>query len=230
MLSLVLIAVAFVDLRLSQIMGARLDWDVISFGNSPEDDVANGPTLSAGGARGLGPDGAGLCPCGARNPTVGRRRRAGTSASPPGRGVWYALASFVLLGALGLVVANPDKAEGQAGVRLVQTSPLWKRVANRTVSREEFLRSAKALGLGDFEAAGRTYPASARRDLNVVLIFLESSYNKHLSLFGSSEDDPAAALQIQGSDGSVPELLLELRRLNPGAVCHLHGALSGAGF
>ena len=97
------------------------------------------------------------------------------------------MASFVLLGALGLVVANPDKAEGQAGVRLVQTSPVWKRVANRTVSREEFLRSAKALGLGDFEAAGRTYPASARRDLNVVLIFLESSYNKHLSLFGSTE-------------------------------------------
>jgi arylsulfatase A-like enzyme len=61
-------------------------------------------------------------------------------------------------------------------------------VTNHTVSREEFLRSAKALGLGDFEAAGRTYPASARRDLNVVLIFLESSYNKHLSLFGSSEE------------------------------------------
>jgi arylsulfatase A-like enzyme len=98
------------------------------------------------------------------------------------------VASFVLLGTLGLVVANPDKAEGQAGVRLVQTSPVWKRVTNHTVSREEFLRSAKALGLGDFEAAGRTYPASARRDLNVVLIFLESSYNKHLSLFGSSEE------------------------------------------
>ncbi len=98
------------------------------------------------------------------------------------------MASFVLLGALGLVAANPDKAEGQAGLRLVQTSPVWKRAANRTVSREEFLRSAKALGLGDFEAAGRTYPASARRDLNVVLIFLESSYNKHLSLFGSSEE------------------------------------------
>ena len=104
-----------------------------------------------------------------------------------GRGVWYAMASFVLLGALGLIIADPDKGEGQAGVRLVQTSPLWKRAANRTLSREEFLRAAGTLGLGDLQAAGRTYPVSARRDLNVVLIFLESSYNKHLSLFGGTE-------------------------------------------
>jgi phosphoglycerol transferase MdoB-like AlkP superfamily enzyme len=119
---------------------------------------------------------------------LARRSRTRMSANPPGRGVWYALASFVLLGALGLIVANPDKAEGQAGVRLAQTSPFWKRVANRTLSREEFLRSAQGLGLGDFEAPGRSYPPSARRDLNVVLILLESSYNKHLSLFGSSEE------------------------------------------
>jgi phosphoglycerol transferase MdoB-like AlkP superfamily enzyme len=97
------------------------------------------------------------------------------------------MASFALLGALGLVVADPDKGEGQAGVRLVQTSPLWKRAANRTLSREEFLRAAETLGLGDLQAAGRTYPVSARRDLNMVLIFLESSYNKHLSLFGGTE-------------------------------------------
>ena len=79
------------------------------------------------------------------------------------------------------------KPKVRLGCAWSRPAPLWKRVANRTVSREEFLRSAQALGLGDFEAAGRTYPASARRDLNVVLIFLESSYNKHLSLFGSSE-------------------------------------------
>src|SRR5262249_50524891 len=35
-LSLVLIAVALIDLRLSQIMGVRLDWDVLAFGNSPK--------------------------------------------------------------------------------------------------------------------------------------------------------------------------------------------------
>jgi len=187
-LSLGLIAAAFVDFRLSRIMGTRLDWDLISFGDSPEMMwrmarpylpgalVAFGLTvlIYALVVRGM--------------QSWRRGLRAGSDASPPGGGVWYATASFVLLGALGFVVANPDKAEGQAAVRLVQSSPVWKRVANRTVSREEFLRSAHALGLGDLETPGQTYPASARRDLNVVLIFLESSYNKHLSLFGSSEE------------------------------------------
>lgn len=187
-LSLGWIAVAFVDLRLSKIMGTRLDWDVISFAMGPKVMWRMaGPylpgALAAVGVMVL------VYALVMRSVQLWvRRSQAGTTASPSNGGAWYAIASFVLLGALGLFVANPDKAEGQAGVRLVQTSPLWKRVANRTVSREEFLRSAQALGLGDFRAAGRTYPTSERRDLNVVLIFLESSFNKHLSLFGSSEE------------------------------------------
>ena len=112
-------------------MGVRLDWDVLSFGNSPKMMWRMARPYLPGVIAALGltvlvyalavreSDGGASAP------------RAGASANPPGRGVWYALASFVLLGALGLVVANPDKAEGQAGVRLVQTSPLWKRVANR---------------------------------------------------------------------------------------------------
>jgi arylsulfatase A-like enzyme len=187
LLSLGLIAAAFVDFRLSRIMGTRLDWDLISFGDSPEMmwRMARPYLPGALAAFGLMVLVYALAVRG-----VQLRRpwpRAGTSASPPGRGVRYALASFALLGALGLVAANTDKAEGQAAVHLVQSSPVWKRVTNRTVSREEFLRSAHALGLGDFETAGRSYPASARRDLNVVLIFQESSHNKHLSLFGGSE-------------------------------------------
>jgi hypothetical protein len=231
--SLVLIAVAIVDLRLSRIMGARLDWDVISFGNSPKmmwrmaRPYLPGALAAFGlmalvyalAVRGIqlwsrrrGAVALDLTPC--SQPT-NRSERTDPSPWPSplrkgrgetlealdhgadsveeagvralGRGVWYAMASFALLGALGLVVADPDKGEGQAGVRLVQTSPLWKRAANRTLSREEFLRAAETLGLGDLQAAGRTYPVSARRDLNVVLIFLESSYNKHLSLFGGTE-------------------------------------------
>jgi len=187
-LSLVLIAAALVDFRLSQIMGVRLDWDVVLFGNSPKMMWRMAKPYLPGVLAVLGLTvliyalavrGFQLWNC---------RARAGTSASPPGRGVWYAVASFGLLGVLGFVSANPDKAEGQTALRLIQTSPVWRRVASRTVNREEFLRSAHALGLGELEAAGPTYPASARRDLNVVLIFLESSYNKHLSLFGGSEE------------------------------------------
>ena len=187
LLSLLLIAAAFVDLRLSRVMGARLDWDVISFGNSPRMmwRMARPYLPWAVAAFGLTVLVYALAVRGIQR--WSRRSEAGTSASPEGRGVWYAVASFVLLGALGLVVASPDKAEGQAAVRLVESSPVWKRAANRTFSREEFLRTAKTLGLGDLQAPSRTYPASARRDLNVVLIFLESSYNQHLSLFSGTE-------------------------------------------
>ena len=188
-LSLVLIAAAVVDLRLSRIMGVRLDWDVISFGNSPQMmwRMARPYLPVALAAFGLTALVYAFAVRGIQAWNRRARSETGTSAGSPGRGVWYALASFVLLGDLGWVAANPDKAEGQAGVCLVQTSPVWKTVANHTLSREEFLRTAETLGLEDLQVAGRVYPASARRDLNVVLIFLESSYNKHLSLFGSSE-------------------------------------------
>ena len=73
-------------------------------------------------------------------------------------------------------------------LRLVQTSPLWRSVASRPLSREVFLNSAGALGLGSF-TPGRSVAAPASPpDLNVVVVFMESSYNKHLSLFGSSEE------------------------------------------
>jgi hypothetical protein len=188
LLVLGLITAAFIDFRLSQIMGVRLEWDVISFGDSPAMMWRMAKPYLPGvlAAIGLMVLAYALAVRGILR--WSRRPRADASARAPGRGVWYAVVSFLLLGVLGWVAANPDKAEGQTVVRLVQTSPVWKRATNRTLSREEFLRSAKALGLGDFEAADPTYPASARRDLNVVLIFLESSYNKHLSLFGSSEE------------------------------------------
>jgi hypothetical protein len=70
----------------------------------------------------------------------------------------------------------------------VRTSPVWKRVANRTLSREEFLHSAGTLGLGDFGLGRQTLATRPPRDLNVLVVFMESSYNKHLSLFGGSEE------------------------------------------
>src|SRR5207245_1772593 len=119
-------------------------------------------------------------------PATGDDRERATACGSAG--LWYAMASFALLGWLGLAVGNPDQAEGQAGVRLAQTSPWWKRMVNRTLGREEFLRAASDLGLGDFGAEQRGFPAAARRELNVLLVFMESAYNQHLSLFGASEE------------------------------------------
>ncbi len=197
-LSLGAIATAFMDLRLSQIMGARLDWDVLSFGDSPKMMWRMARPYLPGAIAGL----VGMivvyslvvrgCQW------YSRRTRAFSSTSRAGRDFFCALASFVLLGGVGLLTAFQDKAEGQAVVRLVQTSPLWKRVANHPLSREEFLQSAKALGLGDFATAGNSSPGEARRDLNVVLIFQESSYNRHLSLFGSKDETQPLLAKYKG--------------------------------
>ncbi|MCX6924536.1 MAG: sulfatase-like hydrolase/transferase [Verrucomicrobia bacterium] len=188
-LNLLLIAMAWVDLRLAQIMGVRLDWDVLSLGNSPKMMWRMARPYLPGAVVGLG-----LALLVYAIAVKGlqlwfrRRYQPVGAAGSYWPGACYALACFVLLGVLGLLSADPDKAEGLAVARLVQTNPLWKRVANHTVSREEFLRSARGLGLGNFESAGKTYTPQEKRDLNVLLIFLESSHNRHLSLFGGSEE------------------------------------------
>jgi arylsulfatase A-like enzyme len=105
-----------------------------------------------------------------------------------GPGMPYTVALAIGLGVLGLFIAESDKAQDQPVVRLVRTSPLWKRVASRPMSREKFLSSAAALGLGQFGREGTQTPGKAPRDLNVLVVFMESSYNKHLSLFGGSEE------------------------------------------
>jgi len=188
LMSIAVVAVSFIDLRLYSIMGVRLDWDVISFAMGPKVMWRMAGPYLPGALAGLVLLAFTYALAVRKLQTwVGQR-----GASPGGKttrwGAWYAMACFVSLAAAGLLLARPDKAEGQAGLRLAQTSPLWKRVANHPVSGEELLRSAKALGLGDLMTA-RSAPASTqRRDLNVVLILLESCFNQHLSLFGGSED------------------------------------------
>ena len=182
-----LVAVAIVDLRLSQIMGVRLEWDVLSFGNSPKMMWRMARPYLAGLVLALGIVIV-VYILALRGLLWWLRRRAAAGENPSGGGGWYVAACFVLLGVIGLVAAAPDKAEGPAVLRLVQTSPWWKRAAARTLSRGEFLRSADALGLADFNAARGVRPAPARKDLNVLLVFMESSYNKYLSLFGGTEE------------------------------------------
>ena len=187
-LGIVLIVLAGLDLKLFKIMGVRLGWDILSFGDSPKMMLRMAQPYLGGVLLGVVVVVAVYFLALRAIQLWEARRAVGTSGQRPGPTAVYALAIFVLFGLIGVLTAEPDKAEGQASFRLVQTSPLWKRVANRTLSREEFLRSASALGLGDF-AGGRTaVPTRAPRNLNVVLVFMESSYNKHLSLFGSSEE------------------------------------------
>jgi hypothetical protein len=219
-LSLAFIVVAFVDFRLSQVMGLRLDWDLLALGNSPKMMWRMGQAYLPGAIaaavilgvayvlalRGLerwrrrtlatisagSPDDNPVEGCKLQVAGLLRGPKATCNLQPGtfnySTGLWYAIATFILLGWLGVLLVDPDKAEGQAAVRLAQTSPLWKRMVNRTLGREEFLRAANDLGLGSLEAEHTIFPAASRRDLNVLLVFMESSYNQHLSLFGATEE------------------------------------------
>jgi arylsulfatase A-like enzyme len=208
--SIGLIAIAFVDFRVTQIMGARLGWDVLAMGgNAKMMWRMSKPYLPVAlvGIVGL----AGAYAKVIRVVQSWLYRRDATPSNSNGgktvktieiapegfadsllrgvneRGIVYAATVFLLLGLIGLVMANADKAEGQSGLRLVWTSPIWKRTMTRTMKPEEFTRTARSLGLGEVNA-GASAPSSSRADLNVVLVFMESTYNKHLSLFGGSEE------------------------------------------
>lgn len=187
-----LIAISGLDLRLVQIMGVRLGWDLLSFGDSPKMMLRMAKPFLPGALLGL----LVLVLLYAlavrrmrylsvtRSQSRGQLNAAGLLNSAP----WLYLAIlFAGLAFLGVAITDSDKAEGQPALRLVQTSPLWKRLALRTLSREEFLKTAASLGLGDFRLPPGAAPAQPPRDLNVLVVFMESSYNKHLSLFGSSE-------------------------------------------
>jgi hypothetical protein len=186
-LALGLIAMAFVDYRLTQIMGLRLDWELLRFADSPKMMWRMAKPYLPGVAGALAA-GAAVYALGIRSLSRWNARPGCAGARPGWSGMAYAAASFVLLGAVGVFSALADKAEGQAAVQLVKSSPLWKRVAHRRLGHDEFCQTATALGLGGMLKPERPVYSRPPRDLNVVLVFLESSYNRHLSLFGGSEE------------------------------------------
>lgn len=225
-LALALIALAFIDLRLTQIMGTRLGWDVLAQGGNAKMMWRMAKPYLPGAIAGMAIL---VCAYTIALKTIqswlnrrGRIRTAKetvkTVEDSPGTGntsltrgvpeseqdlmhafrsqlcpIWqcagacYAISTFLLLGLVGLFAANPDKAESQAGLRLVGTSPIWKRALTRTLKPEEFLRTARSLGLGELNVSSSSI-VSTGADLNVVLVFMESTYNKHLSLFGATEE------------------------------------------
>jgi hypothetical protein len=196
--------VVAVDFRLSQIMGVRLGWDLLSFGDSPRMMLKMAKPYLPGAITGVVIL-IGLYVFLVRivEGVLKRRyldssmntRSGGRGDGVPATGFFasapalsYASGVVLLLCVVGLAWADGDKAEGEVFSRLVQTSPLWKRVSNRLASREEFVSTARSLGLGEWKSAGAVAPVKTARDLNVLVVFMESSYNKHLSLFGSAEE------------------------------------------
>jgi hypothetical protein len=189
-LAVVLIALVLVDFRLSQLLHVRLDCDVLALGGSAKMMWR----MAAPYLPMVGFTLAGLIAVywllvrwiAARIESA-RNEREVDGPGTPDFAVLYAVMTFLSLGIAGLLLANSDKAVAQPAIELVRTSSLWKRAFERPMASDELLRTANSLGLG-YRAGAQPLPTQARRDLNVVLIFQESSYNKYLSLFSGTEE------------------------------------------
>ncbi len=187
-LGLALVVIALIDVQLSRVMGVRLGWDLLSFGHSPAMMWRMAQPYLPGLVLILFVTVVGYALLQRAARSVLDRARVPSGAKNHNHGAGYVTVCFLLLGVSGLLFVNPDNVKGQAALRLVQTSPWWKLAAPRTLGYEELASSAISLGLGDFRKSRPVTPTEPRRNLNVVLVFMESSYNKHLSLFSGGED------------------------------------------
>ena len=108
-----------------------------------------------------------------------------------GHGGRFLLVAFILLGLAGNWFDNRDKAQSESAILLAKTSPLFNWTVNPIMDEKTFVEKARQLGLEQMLEPPAVAPPRPPRDLNVVLIFQESSYNKYLSLFdGKTNTQP----------------------------------------
>ncbi len=186
---LLLVAWSLADLRLTQVMGARLDWMALSlaWGETPQMmwrmaapylplvvGVLTIVTIIYAAALWF------------MRRVVDLDQQTGPDMETQGS-LSMGVAAFLLIGLVGNWLIDRDKANGQSLVVLAKSSPLWERATYPVMDKTNFIATAQQLGMTELlEKPVATHPAP-RRDLNVVLIFQESTYNKYLSLFGGTE-------------------------------------------
>lgn len=190
-LNLAIIAYGLADLRLSQIMGVRLDWNALSlaFGETPKMMWRmSAPYLPLLGAI--------LCMVVFLYAGLLRLSpRHGLFSEHPtvSHGLRFAALGFVVLSLAGNRLGEQDKVDGQSILVLAKTSPLGRMAASPAMDQEVFEQKASHLGMEQVMVP-QAPPRRDPRELNVVVIFQESSYNKYLSLFdGKEETQPLLA-------------------------------------
>lgn len=209
--SLVVIAIGLIDLGLTRIMSVRLDWQVLSlaFGETPKMMWRmSRPYLPAVGLALAAIAGiyAGVLAFMRRGSMAGNRvsTEVGGIADNGGSGSGFSdarwvLLGFALLGFAGVCVMGNDKGRGQALTLLASTSPLWQRAADPIMDAKKFSDTARELQIwkspdkavtrtGWKPAEGNATVSGSARDMNVIVIFQESTYNRFLSLFDGTND------------------------------------------
>lgn len=186
-LILLLLTLAVVDLRLTQTMGVRLDWQVIKFGADAgmvwKEAQLYLPDLVAGLVL--------LSSVYAILAGLLGRSQVSRKSLQVGTGGRFLLVAFLLLGFTGKLIVERDKALDESALLLVETSPWFNWAINPIMDEKTFAAKARQLGVDQMLEPAATAPTRPARNLNVVLIFQESSYNKYLSLFdGTNSTQP----------------------------------------
>lgn len=215
---LLVVAIGAIDLRLTQIMSVRLDWQVLSlaFGETPKmiwrmsepylPSLGLALAVTAGIYAGL------LAVMQRANtrehfsPGQGSGGERSETLSSRFSAAGWPLVGFVLLGLAGAYLFPDDKARGQALTLLVTTNPLWQHVETPVMDPATFARTARQLGIwrSPDGGQGKSNPQQDRdaksaasgsaKGMNLVVIFQESTYNKYLSLFdGTNDTEPLLA-------------------------------------
>lgn len=217
-LNLLLIAFALADLRLTEIMEVRLDWQAVN--------IAGGFVMMWRQAKPYLPDMLfGLVMLISLYAVViGFLSRAGSQKvlRPTRNGVFFLIA-LLLLALTGRFFTSHDKAEGESAILLAQTSPLFNWADNPVMEEKTFIATARQLGMEPMLARPATAAARSPRDLNVVLIFQESSYNKYLSLFDNKTNTEPLLSKYQDRMELFPNFFTDF----PGSVNARFAALSG---
>jgi hypothetical protein len=183
-INLLLIAYALADLRLSQIMEIRLDWQAVKFGADFKMVWRQAKPYLPDMAFGL------VMLMSVYVLLTGFLRRISKAFSFAEGGRFFFIV-IILLGVTGTLVIRRDKAEGESAILLAETSPLLNWTANPVMDEKTFVESARQLGMEEMLVPPAGTPERSPRDLNVVLIFQESSFNRYLSLFdGTNNTQP----------------------------------------
>jgi len=186
--SVLLVLTAIIDLRLAQVMGIRLSWDVLEFADSPvmvwRMAKAYLPSLAVALSVVTVVYALSVTSLGRR----GRSLSVGWPSLSRQNSVCLLVVMASLLTVVGFLRVNPDKGLGESVLRVAATSTYFRNLTAPPLSADEFLMESEQLGL-PIPAAGHERGSAPRTSdpLNVVFILLESTYDKHLSLFGSSE-------------------------------------------
>ncbi len=207
------LAIALVDLNVTRKMGIRLDWHVLAMNTDPVllwRTIAPlvGPLIAAmvliiGLYTGL-----------LRALQYWPRRKAVSDSMPAPGGALYGALALGLLALATPLLSKTDKGEGLGVAHILASSPWLENTRIRNYTAQEFDQVSARLGLRNPDRRVHQPPTGAPAELNVLLILMESSYNRYLSLFGAADETQPLLKKVSGSHGIVPQLLRELAVLD----------------